>query len=158
MNKTIAMLLLALSGFVPALTAAFGAVRLFVTYRSGGLPLWAFSVTLLAMVHLSAFVFLQKRFKKAYDTSAPRFVLLGTLPAVLAGAVGYAAYLISALTGLGADRIGLSAGIFTVSAAMYAAGFAVLLALIFAVKQGISSLKRLSKPSDVTVYWFLPPQ
>lgn len=157
MNKTTAMLLLVLSGFVPPLTAAFGAVRLFVTYRSGGLPLWVFSMTLLAAVHLAACIFLQKRFKKKYDTSTPKFVLWGTLPAVLASAVGYAAYLISAWTGLGGDRIGLSMGIFMVSSGVYATGFAVLLALIFAAKQAITLLKRRRSP-NVVVYWFLPPQ
>lgn len=157
MKKKTAMLLLALSGFVPTFTAAFGAVRLFVTYRSGGLPIWVFSVTLLATVHLAACIFLQKRFKKAYDTSAPKFLLLGTLPAVLASAAGYTAYLISAWTGLGGDRIGLSVGIFMVSLGVYASGFAVLLALIFAVKQGITLLKRRRSP-NVVVYWFLPPQ
>lgn len=157
MNKTTAMLLLALSGFVPALTAAFGAVRLFMTYRSGGLPLWVFSVTLLVTVHLTVCIFLQKRFNKAYDTSTPKYVLLGTLPAVLASAVGYAAYLISAWTGLNGDRSILSAGIFIISTGMYATGVAVLLALIFAVKQGITLLKR-RRSSNVVVYWFLPPQ
>lgn len=156
MNKTTAMLLLALSGFVPALTSAFGAVWLFVTYRSGGLPLWVFSVTLLATVHLTACIFLQKRFKKAYNTSAPKFVLWGTLPTVLASAVGYAAYLMSAWTGL-EDSVDLSTGIFMVSSGVYAAGFAVLLALIFAVKQVITLLKRRRSP-NVVVYWFLPPQ